>query len=232
MRSWFRRQPKSELAEHAQRFWRSTSIPPLGGALEATRWVCMDTETSGLDPYKDNLISVGACVVTGGALDLRTAFEVVLRQASPSAVDNVLVHGIGHASQSGGMPADRAMDAYLRFSGQSVVVGFHTLFDVVMLRRIARTALGVAYEPLYLDLAFLLPALLPQEAPAPRDLDGWLTRLRLAAYARHQALADAVATAQLLLICLDRARRRGLGSLRDMLSLQKSRMETQVSPTL
>lgn len=232
MRRWFSRQPKSECARAVRSFWRDTVVPDPKRGIDEVRWVCVDTETSGLDPDADSLISIGACAVAGGLLDLSATFEAVLRQHRPSAIDNVLIHGIGHGTQAAGMADDAALDAYLRFSGHDVVVGFHTLFDVRMLQRVARRALGLSYKPVYLDLAFLLPALLPQTGAAPKDLDGWLDRLRLRAFARHQALADAMAAAELLLVCLDRARRKGVKTLGDMLSLQKARMDEHALPTL
>lgn len=232
MLRWFNRPPRSDRAQAAQAFWRSTVAPDAKCDIGEVRWVCVDTETSGLDPDADSLISIGACVVQHGLLDLAATLEVVLRQDRLSAVDNVLIHGIGHATQLSGMDDDAAVDAYLRFSRQDVMVGFHTLFDVRMLQRVARNALGLGYKPIHLDLAFLLPALLPQAGSAPQDLDGWLDRLHLQAFARHQALGDAMAAAELLLICLDRARRKGLRTLGDLLSLQKARMAEHALPTL
>lgn len=232
MLRWFNRQPKSARAHAVQGFWRATVPPDPKCEIDAIRWVCADTETSGLDPDVDRLISIGACAVQGGQLDLSAALEVVLRQDRLSAVDNVLIHGIGHGSQANGIEEASAIETYLRFSRQDVVVGFHTLFDVRMLQRVAHSALGVRYRPLYIDLAFLLPALLPQIGPAPQDLDGWLERLQLPVFARHQALADAMAAAELLLVCLDRARRKDLRTLGDMLSLQRARMDEHALPTL
>lgn len=232
MLRWFNRQPKSGRAQAVQTFWRGTAAPNPKCKLGDVRWVCADTETSGLDPDTDSLISIGACIVQHGMLDLSVALEVVVHQDNFSAVDNVLIHGIGHGSQAAGIDEGEALEAYLRLSRRDVVVGFHTLFDVRMLQRVARSRLGVSYQPVYIDLAFLLPALLPDTEAMPHDLDGWLARLRLQAFARHQALADAMAAAELLLVCLDRARRKGLDTLGDLLALQKARMQAPVLPTL
>lgn len=232
MLRWFNRQPRSERAQAVQAFWRDAAVPDPKRELGDVRWVCADTETSGLDPDKDSLISIGACIVQQGLLDLGATFEVVLRQDNLSAVGNVLIHGIGHGSQAAGVDEADALEAYLRLSRRDVVVGFHTLFDVRMLQRVARSTLGVSYQPVYVDLAFLLPALLPDTEAMPQDLDGWLTRLRLQAFARHQALADAMVAAELLLVCLDRAQRKGLETLGDLLALQKARMQAHALPTL
>ncbi|HZP87075.1 MAG TPA: exonuclease domain-containing protein [Burkholderiales bacterium] len=124
------------------------------------RWISVDTETSGLDPYKDQVLSIGACAIKERAVALAQSFEATVRQERASAIENVLVHGIGHQAQREGEAASEAAAAYLRFAGNAVVVGFHILFDVIVLQRLIRGSLGSPYRPAWhLDLALLLPAL-------------------------------------------------------------------------
>jgi DNA polymerase-3 subunit epsilon len=51
---------------------------------------------------------------------------------------------------------------------------------------------------LWVDLAWLAPALLPERALSCKGLDAWLKAFGIANFKRHDALADAFATAQLL----------------------------------
>ena len=89
-----------------------------------------------------------------------------------------------------------------------------------MLERELRTCLGIRARIRFLDLACILPALLPG---TPNDtLDDWARHFGLPPIGRHHAIADAYANAQLLLLALDRARQLGLDTTRDLLSLQKS----------
>jgi DNA polymerase-3 subunit epsilon len=73
----------------------------------------------------------------------------------------------------------------------------------------------------WLDLAQLAPALEP--ARRERGLDEWLQALAIPVAARHDALQDAFATAQLLLVLLARAERQGAGDLRALRSLARNR---------
>ncbi len=45
------------------------------------RFVVLDTETTGLDPRRDRMITIGAVVVCGGEILLDDAFEVLLKIA-------------------------------------------------------------------------------------------------------------------------------------------------------
>ncbi|HZP87076.1 MAG TPA: hypothetical protein VFB54_09670 [Burkholderiales bacterium] len=49
-------------------------------------------------------------------------------------------------------------------------------------------------------------------------------RFNLHPFARHNALADAVASAELFLICIDRALARGATTLGELLDLQRTQL--------
>ena len=163
------------------------------------RWVVVDVETGGLDPRRDALLAVGAVAVSvaDGTLRLADHFEVVLRQPVASAPANILVHGIGHAAQTGGMPPATALADFLDYLGDSPLVAFHAAFDATALARACRRELGHAFDWRWLDLAYVAPALLPREQR--RSLDDWCARFGIVNAQRHHALADALATAELLL---------------------------------
>jgi DNA polymerase-3 subunit epsilon len=218
---WLRRRPAG-LEEQIRREWETLSAPVRGAALDSVRFVAVDTETSGLDARRDRLLSIGACSIRAGSLQLGTAFAVLLQQQQPSTTDNVLIHGIGHAAQAAGQCQEEALAAYLRFARRDVLVGYHTLFDLMMLQAAVRHVLHIAYRPLHLDLALLLPAL--EREGTGWDLDRWLQHYGLRAFARHDALADAAAAGELFLIAQARARSRGVRTLGGLLRLQKHQL--------
>ena len=168
-----------------------------GTALRAARWIVVDCETSGLDPARDRLLAVGAVAVHGGRIELGSAFSVLLRQDAPSERVNILVHGIGAQAQRNGRPAAEALREFSAFLGGALPVAFHAPFDAAVLHR-AMAAAGLQ---------------------APRH---WLAHFGIAHPARHDALADAYATAQLLLILLAEAERQGAGTVEKLRRLERS----------
>jgi DNA polymerase III subunit epsilon len=183
-----------------------------------TRVVVADVETSGLDPHTDRLIAIGAVALEHGLIRLGDSFRVVLRQAHASAADNILVHGIDGTTQLGGVEPGEALTAWLRFAGDAPLAGFHADFDRIAIARAAKAALGAEPANAWLDLAFIAPALFRREAAS---LDEWLRHFGIEAYARHDALADALATAQLLQIVLAEADRSGIRTLRELRALER-----------
>ena len=181
--------------------------PPLSAPVLGSRYVVVDVETTGLDLGKDRLISIGAVAVVEGKIALGDSFYVVLQQQAASDKGNILLHGIGTAAQLEGEPPVEALLAFLEYLGKSPLVAFHVAFDETMIRRALREHLGLNFKHPWLDLAYVMPGLNPPLARRCRALDDWIGRFGIRIEARHNALADALATAQLFQVAYVQAAR-------------------------
>lgn len=186
--------------------------------LEGARWVVIDCETSGLDAARDRLLSVGAVAVRDGRVEAQEFFQAEIQQDMPSARENILIHGIGGDAQRSGQPLAEVMNGLGRFLDGGLPVAFHAPFDAAVLRRH-----GLALRTKWLDLAALAPALLPEKGRADSPLEHWLAAFGIPARARHDALGDAFATAQLLLVALAEAKRQRVASVEDLRQAAGSR---------
>jgi DNA polymerase III subunit epsilon len=184
-----------------------------GTPLAEARWVVIDTETSGLDAARDRLLSVGAVAVRGARIELAESFHRAIRQKTPSPPENIVIHGIGADSQLAGDAASEVLSGLSQFVNGARPVGFNAAFDEAVVRNAAQP-LGVRFPRRWLDLAALAPVLEPQRAL--RSLDEWLEPWGIRAYPRHDALADALATAELLLVLLEKAHGQGCNTDRDV----------------
>jgi DNA polymerase-3 subunit epsilon len=196
--------------------YQSLAAPPTTQPARATRFVVLDVESSGLDPSHDHLLSIGAVVVQDCVIHLRDALEVVLRQVSPSDSGNILIHGIDGTTQMGGQDPREALLEFIRYVGQAPLVGYHVDFDRIMIERAMRRVLGITPHNAWLDLARIVPGLFPKQAAEGRGLDYWLGVFSIENFARHDAVADAVATAQLLQVALARAAEQGMERYADL----------------
>ncbi len=190
--------------------------------LATLRFVVADVETTGLQPYSDRLISIGAVVIEHGVIRLSESFEVVFRQPQISNTSNILIHGIDGTTQLAGRAPAAAMLEFLDFAGAAPLVGYHADFDRVMIDREAGASIGGKPVNAWLDLAFLAPAVFAAAGTQSlRTLDGWLSRFGIHNHARHNALADALATAQLLQVVLAQAMQDGAGTLQDLMRIER-----------
>ena len=167
------------------------------------RWVVLDVESSGLDPKRDRLLAIAGIGVRRdpqGAprIVLADSFEVVLRQPEV-AVDkaNILLHGIGVGAQRQGVAPAQALAAFERWAATAPLIGFHVAFDEALIQRAMRGALGRTLPNTWIDLAAVAQVVRP-DVPG-RSLDEWMDALGIRCAVRHQAAADTLATAELLL---------------------------------
>lgn len=198
-------------------------FPSNGDAALATqRLVVVDVESTGLDVFSDRLIAIGAVCVDAQTIRLDQSFETVLRQSSPSSADNILVHGIGGTEQvTGKNPADALLD-FLSYAGNAPLVAYHAGFDRAMIDRATRSFLGMTLKNTWIDLALIAPAMFPQQAAGRRALDDWTALFHIENPNRHNAVADACATAQLLLVLLAQAEQQSIHQLQEWIQLEKA----------
>lgn len=198
--------------------WRELPQHKTPRKLEVARFVVVDVETTGLNLNRDNLIAIGAIAVVDGKINLEDSFEVVLQQASSSSRQNILIHGISGDTQIEGQEPVEALLDFLEYLQQDPLVAFHVTFDETMLRRSIKQHLGFSLKHDWLDLAYVAPGLYPDLGKRFRALDDWLNYFHIQNYARHNALADAVSTAQLFMLASKTAQQK---NIIDYLELQR-----------
>nr|WP_218166939.1 3'-5' exonuclease [Pseudomonas tolaasii] len=216
-------------AEQQQRLAQLPKPVALGeGPLRSQRWVVVDLETSGLNLHRDEVLSIGAVVIEDGAVDFSQLFERTLQRAETKLSPSVLIHGLGpSAIAAGSDPAEALLD-FMEFVGDSPLLAFHAPFDHHMLCRALKDSLGYRLGHPFLDVADLAPLLCPEANIREAGLDDWINHFKLHVGERHHASADALATAELMLILFSRASRQHIDSpqaLQERLSQWKRRKQ-------
>ncbi|WP_092385740.1 3'-5' exonuclease [Halopseudomonas salegens] len=185
--------------------------------LHASRLIVLDLETSGLNLYRDQVLSIGAVAIEQGAIDMGQQFECTLFRPGHKVTEAVLLHGIAPSDIALGCAAADGLLDFLEFARGCVLFAFHAPFDQRMLGRSLKQDLGYRLQHRFIDVADMAPMLFPQADVGRGGLDDWLTYFGLLNSARHNAAADAQATAELLLILLSKARQQEIYRLEDLL---------------
>ncbi|VVP03764.1 PolC-type DNA polymerase III [Pseudomonas fluorescens] len=227
--SWLRPSSPVVSADLQQRLANLPALAELSEcSLREQRWVVLDLETTGLNMSKDRVLSIGAVVIEDGAIDFRQQFERTLQCRELKLSPSVLIHGLGpNAIAAGSDPAEALLEL-LEFIGDSPVLAFHAPFDQHMLGRAVKEHLGHKLQHVFLDVADIAPFLCPQAQIREAGLDEWIEWFRLEVFERHNASADALATAELALILFSRARAQQIYSplqLQQRLSQWKRRQQ-------
>jgi DNA polymerase-3 subunit epsilon len=222
LQRWFAR-PRLDTRQASRlASWHALPASATSASFNNTRCVVLDVETTGLNLATDTLISIGAVAVVNGRIALGDTFSIILQQRNSSRKENILVHGISGSEQREGVAPADALLAFLEYLGKAPLIAFHVAFDETMIRRAIRQHLGFSFRHAWLDLAYVMPALCPDLMHSHRSLDDWSRHFDIHNDNRHNALADALVTAQLLLVAVSRLQKGGEVSYKDLRSQERS----------
>ena len=97
-------------------------------AIDRVRFVVLDTETTGLNPRTDRIITIGAVAVQNGEILLEDSFEALLKVTHNTSA--VTVHGVTRDESRRGMEEPKALELFLDYLKDGVIVGHHIGHDV------------------------------------------------------------------------------------------------------
>ena len=184
-----------------------------GDAIDNVRFVALDSETTGLNPLTDRIITIGAVAVQGGDIVLDDAFEALLRVERNTAA--VAVHGITRDETRGGIDEPEALRRFLDYLQDGVIVGHHIDHDISTLNAAYQRHWGFDLMNRSLDTMDLTLHLERSGAFADRErireftLDSLCELFGVIPHDRHTAGGDAFITAQVFLRLLRLASRHG-----------------------
>ncbi len=191
--------------------------------LNAVRFVVFDTETTGFHLKKDYLLSIGATTVQQNSIWLHDSFEVLVEAPATKGKEHIEIHQILPTHSLTATPLPVALEQFVRFAGNAVLVGHHVQYDLSMVSEKLRATFGVKLHNAHLDtgqLAIRLehpPGVAPNIVGKRYTLDALCERYRIEPHDRHTAAGDAYITAQLLLKLLQKAQQRGLHTVDELL---------------
>ncbi|MDN3673428.1 3'-5' exonuclease [Flavobacterium branchiarum] len=99
---------------------------------KSERFVVLSTETSGLNPTKDVILSIGSFAVINNSIVIQDSFEAVLLQYK-FFHDNGLTNEFIIESKMEKLPEPEAIKSLIEYIGNGVLVGHHINFDVEMI---------------------------------------------------------------------------------------------------
>ncbi|MAM17758.1 MAG: DNA polymerase III subunit epsilon [Gramella sp.] len=126
----------NKLPENLPKFYKdyAASLENMPSAISETRFVVFDTETTGLDPNEDRILSIGAVSVKNFQIDISENLELYLQQDFFNP-ESVKIHGLIQNEKFEKISEEKAIEQFLDYSHGSVLVAHHAGFDVKMINR-------------------------------------------------------------------------------------------------
>ncbi len=166
--------------------------------IEETRFVVLDTETTGFDYENDRILCIGALVLQNGIISVQNSFEIYLEQDHYDK-STAQIHGILKDLLIKRPSELEALEQFLSFLGNSIIIAHHTIFDVTMINKALERNNLPQLTNKTLDTAYLYKRTLIKSHLFERKdhytLDDLADKFDISMKDRHTALGDAYITA-------------------------------------
>ena len=182
--------------------------------LESLSFTVFDTETTGLDTDRDEIISIGALRIVNGRVLQSEVFEHLVDPGRSIPRESLSIHGISDEMVAGRPRIGEVLPAFHRFCEDTVLVAHNAAFDMSMLAR-SESRARVHFDHPVLDTLLLSAVVYPQ--PGRHDLESIAKRFEIPIVGRHTALGDAIVTAHVFVHLLRLLRDQGITTLGEAL---------------
>ena len=158
-----------------------------------------DTETTGLDPGVEYMTEIGAVIVKNG--EVVEEFDTFVKPGKPITPKITELTGITNEMVADAPGEKEALEAFLKFAGDRILVGHNVhAFDMRFLRAAAKRS-GIKLEPTYIDTLTMAQAMYPG---LHNYKQGTINKhLELPAYEAHRACEDSAALGRIFGVMLN-----------------------------
>lgn len=162
--------------------------------------VVYDTETTGLNPKKDEILSIGAIKVKGDKILTSEKFELFVQPTKDISEESIKIHQIRNIDLQNGCKPNEALDKFLHFIGSRPLVGYYLEFDVNMINKYLKPFLGIKLPNKQIEISGVYHdkkiKFIPEENIDLR-FDVIMKDLGLPIFGKHDAINDAIMTAMM-----------------------------------
>lgn len=196
---WRRRRASDRARPCLNDFWKQGQS---ARAVDYCGFIVIDCEMTGLDPAKDELLSIGWVRVRHQSIDMRSARHRLIK-SDANVGQSATIHMIRDCELQKGQSIEDVLQELLSDASGFLPVFHNASLDLAFLNRAVERALGAPWWPSYVDTLLNEKRLLVRRTEVPTSGDLTLAQCRrrynLPPYQGHNALVDALATAELLL---------------------------------
>ena len=192
--------------------------------VESFDFVSVDTELTGFNHHKDEIVSIGAVRIRNMQIVIGDNFFSYVRPARSIPKDSTLVHRITTDQIKTAPPLREVLPEFVDFCGDALLIGHYVALDMAFLNKACRAHLGARMANPCFDsmrLAYAYQEVQRRsyynqfETRTSYNLTELSKQYHLPLFAKHDALEDALQTAYLFLFLVKRLQAAGCVTLRD-----------------
>lgn len=203
--------------------YQQALLPLLKLTLKEAPLLALDLEMTGLDPKKDQIISIGLIPIINGQIKLNKGQHKLIKIAG-SVGQSATIHGLVDADLKQALPLNEALQWLIKEATGSVLVAHHAPLDLSFIEHALLNTNEEQYKKCTLfaidTLKIEHQRLLRKQAMIKEGelrLASCRSRYNLPEYDAHNALVDALSCAELLLAQISRMGRKEQLKVSDLL---------------
>lgn len=162
--------------------------------------VVFDTETTGLNPKKDEILSIGAIKIKENKILMNKKFHIFIKPSEDINIQSIKIHQIRNIDIQNAYDIQKGVENFLHFIGSRPLIGYHLQFDVAMVNKYIKPLLGITLPNKQIEVAKLY-----RKKRAHNSLEGFIDLsfdsimkdLNLPIFGKHDAINDAIMTAMI-----------------------------------
>jgi DNA polymerase III subunit epsilon len=106
-------------------------------------YVCFDCETTGLNPKKDDIVSIGAVIIKNNTIVSSKKFVKFVKPKTKLQAEAIKIHHIRVCDLEDAEDINTVIDEFLDFIGNRTLVGYFLEFDIAMINKYVKPKLGI-----------------------------------------------------------------------------------------
>ena len=165
-------------------------------------YVCFDCETTGLDPKKDDIVSIGAVIIKNNTIISSKKFVKFVKPKTKLQADAIKIHHIRECDLADAEDIDKVIEEFLEFIGNRTLVGYFLEFDMAMINKYLKPKIGITLPNKALEVSAIYYDYKIEKIPQGNiDLrfNTIMEELNIPTLGKHDAYNDAIMTSMIFI---------------------------------
>lgn len=165
-------------------------------------YVCFDCETTGLNPKKDDIVSIGAVIIKNNTIVSSKKFVKFVKPKTKLQADAIKIHHIRVCDLEDADDINTVIEEFLEFIGNRTLVGYFLEFDIAMINKYVKPKLGISLPNKTLEVSAIYHdykiEIIPQGHIDLR-FNTIMNELQIPSLGKHDAYNDAIMTSMIFI---------------------------------
>ncbi len=193
--------------------------------LASYEFVVFDSELTGLNPKRDEIVSMGAVRIRDFRIVVSETYHQFVKPAKPLPKDSTLIHRITPEQIESAPKIEQVLKDFIEFCDGALIVGHYIDLDMAFINKVCSKQLGAPLGNPCIDTLRLAQVYREEKWGNYYDQFDYKVSFNLAdltkeyglpEFPQHDALQDALQTAYLFLFLTKKLKQGGITTLKDL----------------